>query len=325
MATKFKNWMPAGVIPAALLPFDADFAIDVRAFKQHLNDLVAVEGISAITTNAHSTEVHACSEDEQRRVLAHTLDVVGDRLPVIFGIYADGSHIAAGLARMAASNGASALLVFPSQVLGMGGHLRPEMVIAHFKTIADATDLPLIAFEYALAGPVGYSLETLLKLVDAVPTVKAIKDWCNDPMQHECHVRVLQSRSPRINVLTTHSAWLMSSLTMGCAGLLSGAGSVIAHLQVELFQAIQHNDLVRARAVNDRIYPLAQAFYAPPFLDMHNRMKETLVLLGRLPRAVVRPPLLKLSNVEIDRLRTALEQSGLFQDYGALHKVQAAE
>ncbi len=325
MATKFKNWMPAGVIPAALLPFDSDFAIDVPAFKQHVSDLANVNGISAVTTNAHSTEVHACSEDEQRRVLAHTLDVVGDRLPVIFGVYADGSQIAARLARMAAANGASALLVFPSQVLGMGGHLRPEMVITHFKAIADATDLPLIAFEYALAGPVGYSLETLLKLVDAVPTVKAIKDWCNDPMQHERHVRVLQSRSPRINVLSTHSAWLMSSLAMGCAGLLSGAGSVIAHLQVELFQAVQRNDLARARAVNDRIYPLAQAFYAPPFLDMHNRMKEALVMLGRLPRAVVRPPLLKLSNAEIDRLRAALEQAELFQDYGALHKVQAAE
>ena len=46
---------------------------------------------------------------------------------------------------------------------------------------------------------------------------------------------------------------------------------------------------------NDRIYPLARAFYADPFIDMHNRMKEALVLLGRLPRANVRPPLIKLS------------------------------
>ncbi|MFZ0841991.1 MAG: dihydrodipicolinate synthase family protein, partial [Xanthobacteraceae bacterium] len=158
MATKFKNWTPAGVIPAALLPFDTDFSIDIASFKQHIADLAAVDGISAITTNAHSTEVHACTEDEQQRVLAHTLDVAGDKLPVIMGIYADGSHNAARLARMATAGGASALLVFPSQVLGMGGHLRPEMVVAHFKTIADATDLPLIAFEYALAGPVGYSL-----------------------------------------------------------------------------------------------------------------------------------------------------------------------
>jgi 4-hydroxy-tetrahydrodipicolinate synthase len=44
---------------------------------------------------------------------------------------------------------------------------------------------------------------------------------------------------------------------------------------------------------------------------MHNRMKEALVLLGRLPRAVVRPPLVKLSRAEIDRIRAALVESGL--------------
>ncbi|MCC2665096.1 MAG: dihydrodipicolinate synthetase family protein, partial [Geminicoccaceae bacterium] len=87
----------------------------------------------------------------------------------------------------------------------------------------------------------------------------------------------------------THSSWLLSSLVMGCGGLLSGAGSVIADLQVALFKAVQAKDLARAQAINRRIYPLAHAFYAPPFLDMHNRMKETLVLLGRMPRAVVRP------------------------------------
>jgi 4-hydroxy-tetrahydrodipicolinate synthase len=112
-------------------------------------------------------------------------------------------------------------------------------------------------------------------------------------------------------VLTTHSAWLMSSLTMGAGGLLSGAGSVIADLQVALFEAVQAKDLTRAQAVNDRIYPLAQAFYAPPFLDMHNRMKECLVLLGRLDKAVVRPPLMKLPDGEIARLQVALDEAGI--------------
>ena len=51
---------------------------------------------------------------------------------------------------------------------------------------------------------------------------------------------------------------------------------------------------------------MQQAFYAPPFLDMHNRMKECLVLLGRLSRAVVRPPLVKLPDAEIARLKQAL-------------------
>jgi 4-hydroxy-tetrahydrodipicolinate synthase len=44
---------------------------------------------------------------------------------------------------------------------------------------------------------------------------------------------------------------------------------------------------------------------------MHNRMKEALVLLGRLPRAVVRPPLVKLERAEIERIRAALVEAGL--------------
>jgi len=103
----------------------------------------------------------------------------------------------------------------------------------------------------------------------------------------------------------------MASLSMKPAGLLSGAGSVIADLQVELFNAMQRDDLAMARAVNDRIYPLAQAFYRAPFLDMHNRMKECLVLLGRLDQAIVRPPLQKLEADETAKLKQALVAAGL--------------
>jgi 4-hydroxy-tetrahydrodipicolinate synthase len=139
-------------------------------------------------------------------------------------------------------------------------------------------------------------------------------------VQHETNIRVLQSLPRPVNVLTTHSAWLMGSLVLGCNGLLSGAGSVIADLQVALWRAIQSNDLAAARALNDRIHPLTSAFYAPPFVDMHNRMKECLVLLDRLPRAVVRPPLVKLPVAEIERLRLAIRRSGLREE-GALDLV----
>jgi 4-hydroxy-tetrahydrodipicolinate synthase len=195
--------------------------------------------------------------------------------------------------------------------MSMGGHLRPEMAIEHFKRIADATDLPLICFNYPSAGNLTYPFDTLLELFEVVPSIKAIKDWSNDPMLHEKHIKTFQNLSSPVNVLTTHSSWLMSSLVMGANGLLSGAGSVIANLQVSLFNAIKTKDLKKAQEINDRIFPLVQVFYSPPFLDMHNRMKETLVLLGLMEQAVVRPPLMKLSNVEINRLKNAIKLSGI--------------
>src|SRR5947208_13375294 len=312
--TRFKDWQPQGVIPAVLLPFKTDLSIDEAAYRRHLRDVAAVAGISALTVNGHSSEVHACNLDEQREVMRLTMDELGDCLPIIAGVYADGSLEAARIARHAETDGATALLVFPPQSMSMGGQLRPEMALAHFSTVAAATSLPLICFNYSLAGGLGYPPETLLRLVEAVPSIRAVKDWCGEPMQHERNIRALQNLRRPVTVLTTHSAWLLSSLVLGCNGLLSGAGSVIADLQVALLEAVRNGDLTLARRVNDRIYPLAQAFYAPPFLDMHNRMKEVLALLGRQPAAIVRPPLVKLPEAEIARLRQAIEASGIGRD-----------
>ena len=311
------NFEPQGVIPACLLPFHPDLSIDERAYRKHLRDVVAVPGLSAITINAHASEVASCSFEEQEQMLAITMDEVGDRIPVVHGVYADGSLEAARIARMAERGGAACLLVFPPNPLGLGSQSRPEMVVTHFSTIADATGLPLICFQYPLASGLDYPVDTLMRLVDAVPAVRAIKDWCNNVLQHERQIRLLQNLPRPVNVLTTHSSWLLSSLVLGCKGLLSGAGSVIADLQSALFTAVQANDLARARQLNDRIFPIAQAFYADPFVDMHNRMKEALVILGRIPCAAVRPPLVKLSAAEIARIRAALEASNVAPE-GAL-------
>ena len=309
------TYVPHGVIPAVLLPFENDLSIDEANFRKHLRDVASVEGLSAITLNAHSTEVASCTFDEQRRVLDIAQDEIGDRLPIVNGIWADGSVEAARIAKMAAQGGASALLVFPPAPFTMGQNA--AMALAHFKRIADATDLPLIVFQYALSTGQGYPKDTLLKLCEEVPTIRAIKDWIGNVPHHDWHVRTLQNLARPVNVLTTHSAWLFPSLVLGCNGLLSGSGSVIADLQAKLFRAVQGNDLAGAKVLADRIEPMARVFYADPFVDMHNRMKEALVLLGKLPRAVVRPPLVKIERAEIARIRQALIDAGLLDKNAA--------
>src|ERR1044071_4666050 len=103
------KWIPQGVIPAVLLPFHEDLSIDEPSFR------------------AHSTEVASCSCDEQKRVLAVAKDEIGDRLPIVHGVYAEGSLEAARIATMAAEGGAAALLVFPPGPFTMGQ--RPEMAV----------------------------------------------------------------------------------------------------------------------------------------------------------------------------------------------------
>ena len=146
--SRHPDFVPQGVIPAVLLPFHEDLSIDEPSFRSHLCDVGSVQGLSAITINAHSTEVASCSEDEQRRVMEIAGEEVGDTLPIIHGVWADGSLETARIARRAQAGGASALLVFPPAPFALG---QPAaMALAHFRTVADATDLPLAIIEKIL-------------------------------------------------------------------------------------------------------------------------------------------------------------------------------
>jgi Dihydrodipicolinate synthetase family len=100
--SRHSAFVPQGVIPAVLLPFHEDLSIDEPSFRAHLRDVGAVQGLSAITINAHSTEVASCTQDEQLRVMEITGEEVGDTLPIIHGVWADGSLEAA---RISAGSG----------------------------------------------------------------------------------------------------------------------------------------------------------------------------------------------------------------------------
>src|SRR5207253_3355468 len=123
--------------------------------------------------NAHSTEVASCTRDEQRRVMEISGEEVGGNLPIIHGVWADGSLEAARIAKRAQAGGSSALLVFPPAPFTLGQSA--EMALAHFKTIASASDLPLIVFQYPQATGQGYPAATLARLMDEIPTIRAIK------------------------------------------------------------------------------------------------------------------------------------------------------
>ncbi|WP_292414752.1 dihydrodipicolinate synthase family protein [Mesorhizobium sp.] len=310
-----RQFVAKGVIPACLMPFSADLAVDEGAYRRHLGDVGSVEGISGITINGHAAEVHALTIEEQFRAIVVTKDVLQDRVPTIVGVYTNSSLEAARIAAYAEHEGADALLVFPPDFMTLGGHLRPEMIYEHLRRITDASGLPIILFQYPLASNLAYPLPTLLELCRRFPSIVAIKDQCGDGNLHERQIRELKALDRPVNTLTTHSAWLLGSLALGCDGLLSGAGSVIADLQVALFRAVQANDLKTARAINDRIYPTVRAFYDAPLLDMHNRMKEALVILGRLDEAHVRPPLMKPGVAEIEKIRGLLAKAGLSAGY----------
>jgi len=302
-----------GVIPANLMAFDAELEIDEDNYRRHIRYLVDTPGVSGITTNAHASEIATLTLEEQRRSLNITLDEVAGKVPVVCGVYEDGTNKAADIARMAEREGADCLLIFPSLIFDYGSQLRPEMAYGHYAAIAEATNLPMIAFLYPVTSGLRIETEALVRICSEIDNVIAIKEWSNDIVAYERNYRALKALDKEISILSSFSKALLASLCVGADGILSGHGSMIADLHVEIFEAVKRGDLAAARRASDRIHPLTQVIYAEPFLDMHNRMKEALAILGRIDEAHVRPPLQRVSEVERDKIRRVVAETGLPQ------------
>jgi 4-hydroxy-tetrahydrodipicolinate synthase len=299
----------AGIMPANILPFRADLSIDEPAYRKHLRWLADTPGVTGIVANGHAAEVASLSRDERKRTLAIALDEVASACPIVAGVYTDGTAEAVELTRDAQAAGAAGVLLFPPTLFMWGAQAKPDMVLKHYREVA-AVGLPIIAFEYPPATGIGYSPDTLARLAE-IPQVAAVKDWSNDIVAFEQNLRAVRATGRPVAMLSSFTMSLLVSFLLGADGAISGMGSVTADIQVELFAACQKGDVDGARRINDRLEPLVRAFYAPPFVDMHNRMKEALVLLGRIPAAHVRPPLTPIPAAERDAIARALKLARL--------------
>ena len=225
------------------MAFDSGLEIDEENYRRHLRYLIDTPGVTGITTNAHASEVATLTFEEQQRVLEMTLDEVDGAVPVVCGVYQDGTSKAARIAESAERQGADCLLVFPSTVYDFGHQLRPEMAYGHIAQIAEAVSLPIVVFVYPVTSGLHIPTENLVRICDEIDNVIAVKEWSNDIGVYERNWRELEALDKEISVLSSFSKSLLASLCIGADGILSGHGSVIADLHVEMFEAVNRGDL----------------------------------------------------------------------------------
>ena len=297
----------SGVIPANILPLDERLEIDEPGYRAHLESLVAVDGVSGVTCNGHAAEVASLDREERRRALAIAVETVAGRVPVVCGILADDEKGAVRNAREAQGGGADALLLFPPSLLLYDED--PAAAYRYFSAVASAVSLPIVAFMYPRFTDLQYDGD-LLRRICSIDAVVAVKEWSLDIAVYERNLEIVRSANHPVSLLTSFSTHLLPALAVGSDGILSGHGSVIAHLQAQLLAATTAGDLVAAREVYARVQHLTKVVYRAPMPNMYARMKEQLAMLGAPISTYVRPPLRPVSEEERTRLRRALVDAG---------------
>lgn len=297
-----------GIYPSTVLPMrGGDFAPDWEAYARHTEHCVLREGIKGVLINGHAGENYVISRAEKRRAVEVTAATVGASHVVVAGVNAESSREAAAEAREAREAGADAVMVFLPNAFALS-HTR-EMALLHHRIIADAVPgMPIFLFQgHHAAGRMAFAPEVLDALLEAVPNVVGIKEGGWEVDSYDALRRRVKARHPRVAVCASGDEHLFACFVHGSDGSLVSLADILPDEIVALDAAVRRGDLTAARALHERLEPLAEAIYgAPPGGRATARIKWCLREMGVIPDAAVRPPQPPVEGAEEAMLAEAL-------------------
>lgn len=302
----------SGTFPATLCPFQANYDIAEDDLRSYLQWIVQQAPVKGVVVNGHTGEITSLRNAERARVTRIAVEAVGDRVKVISGVCAEGSHDAIDQAQAAKDAGADGILLMPPHHWIRFGRSFTTAV-GFFEDVASAVDIGIVVHQYPAWTKAGYSLKEMMEIAK-LPTVVCIKMGTRDMARQRHDYERLRDAAPEVPILTCHDEFLLSSLLEGADGALVGFAGYAPALITELVEKAVAGDLAGARALRKRVDILAQAIYqfGEPSADAHQRMKAAAWLTGKLASPTVRPPLRPLPDGELllmaERLRAAGEQ-----------------
>jgi 4-hydroxy-tetrahydrodipicolinate synthase len=294
-----------GVIPAPVTPFTETAEIDWPTFDSYVAGMAA-SGVTALAMNMAAAEVTALEHSEQIEILKRTRNVIGAGLPIVSGLIAPYTAGAVAHAKRLVDAGADALVVFPPLPTFLSKPLSADIVVDYHSAVAEAVDVPLIAFQTSNAGyPVG-----TIKALAETGRVVAIKDAAFDIDRTWEILEEASETDGRVTVMTGNDTFVVEALLMGCAGALIGlAGSFTAEL-VRMQKFAAAGQATEAYAIWNEIGPAARLIWSNPLRDYRPRMKYLLMRQGIFPTDQTRAPQTRIN--ESDRIKL----DGLIRKHG---------
>ncbi|MBU8539670.1 dihydrodipicolinate synthase family protein [Falsiroseomonas tokyonensis] len=300
-----------GIYPSTVLPMRSDYSVDWESYARHTAHCVLRDGMAGVLINGHAGENYVMSRSEKRRAVEVTVATVGATRLVVAGVNAESSLEAAEEARDAKAAGADAVMVFLPNSFALAH--TTTMSVLHHRAVAEAVPrMPLFLFQaHHAAGRMAFTAETLDALLE-IPEVVGIKEGGWEVDSYDDVRRRVRAKRPDVAVCASGDEHLFACYVHGSNGSLVSLADILPDEIVALDAAVRANDLPTARALHERLEPLAEAIYgAPPGGRATARLKFCLAEMGVIADATVRLPQPPVDAAEAAMLRAALRTSGL--------------
>ena len=288
----------AGCGTALVTPFTRDGSVDERALRA-LVEWQITEGIHFLVPCGSTGEAATMTPEEQQRVIAIVAETARGRLPIVAGAASNDTKRAIALSKAAKTAGATHLL----HTSPMYNKPPQRGIIAHYRAIADAVDLPIVV--YNVPGRTGSNVEAKTTLaLAATAGILAVKEASGNLAQI---TDILRDRPPGFSVLSGDDEMTLAVMAAGGDGIVSVVSNATPRLMSELCECMQRGDLAGARKRHFQLLPWMRA----AFVESNPLpVKAALAMMRRIEN-VLRLPLVPMSETHNGAVRGALATAGV--------------
>jgi 4-hydroxy-tetrahydrodipicolinate synthase len=279
------------VSTAMVTPFDNKGNIDFTKTTQLINYLID-HGTDSLVVAGTTGESPTLTKEEKMALFRHVVKVVDGRIPVIAGTGSNNTHASIELTKKAEEAGVDAIML----VAPYYNKPNQEGLYLHFKTIAEATNLPVMIYNIPGRSSVNIAPETIIEL-SKIENITAVKEASGNL---DAMTQIIANTPEDFLLYSGDDGLTLPVLSIGGTGIVSVASHVIGDEMKEMVTAFHSGEVEKAAKIHQKILPVMKGLFTSP---SPTPVKTALQMKG-LDVGSVRLPLLPLTEQE----RTALSQ-----------------
>lgn len=285
-----------GVLPAVTTKFTDNDELDFEAFDINL-DAQLEAGVDGFILGGSLGEASVLSDDEKFALLAHTVEFVKGKVPVILNIAEQTTKAAVAYAQKALDKGADGLMLLPP----MRYNSEARETVAYLTTIAKSTELPIMIYN----NPVDYKIEVTLDMFEqlaAYDNIQAVKESTRDVSNV---TRMINRFGERFKIFTGVDPLAMESLVMGADGWVAGLVDAFPKETVAIYRLVKAKRYDEALAIYRWFLPVLE-------LDIHPKLVQY-IKLAEVATGIgtenVRAPRLPLIGAEREKVQKIINDA----------------
>jgi 4-hydroxy-tetrahydrodipicolinate synthase len=281
------------IATAMVTPFDSKGNIDFRKTTQLVEYLIE-NGTDSLVVSGTTGESPTLTSEEKIALFQHVKKVANGRVPVIAGTGSYNTQATVELTKKAEETGVDAILL----VTPYYNKPNQEGLYQHFKTVAEATSLPIILYNVPGRTSVTLQPETVIRL-SRIPNIVAVKEASGNL---DAMAEIIAKTDDDFALYSGDDALTLPVLAIGGDGVISVSSHIVGNEMQEMITAFFDGNLSKAAKLHQKLLPIMRGLFAAP---SPVPVKTALQMKGMDP-GPVRLPLVPLTEEERNKLAELL-------------------